>query len=327
MSDITVGAEIARGANGVVHRATWQTTDIALKSLFLLDSEALRAIGIVLPDDEMQTIMHNFVQECEINAQLHHPNIVQFLGVAVNDNFQPRKLMLEYLSGGNLTSALHPINTLESLDRQLAVMVDIATALQYLHSRQPAVLHLDIKPDNILFDNTGRAKLADLGEAHVIRSSHTLATSTIGLLGVGTPLYMAPEMRYEDQQKGTRSDMFSMGVVMCEMSSGVKPNPGHETVRVDELTIRVNREENRRSADIALMRNAEVRHIVKQLIKHSMRDRWSAEQVLQYLQHVAAGGTNSTSSSQWYVRCEQQRWQVDSATHSLLAHRNQPTSE
>jgi serine/threonine protein kinase len=140
---------------------------------------------------------------------------------------------------------------------------------------------------------TGRAKLGDLGESHVVQSVEHLARratrTMIGTrtpFGVGTPWYMAPEMRYQDEEKSGRTDMFSVGVVMCEMSSRTRPNPGPEMARIDKWTSRHVPEEERRAADIALMQDQQLRDIVEHLIVHEMADRWNAKQTLERLQQV-----------------------------------------
>jgi eukaryotic-like serine/threonine-protein kinase len=224
---------------------------------------------------------------------------VQFLGVVVHATTQePCMLMMEHMSGGSLAQLLYDDADGNANDRQapidtrqqVSILIDVCCALQYLHSRQPPILHLDIKPDNIMLDSaTGRAKLGDLGEAHIVKTvAHRTASrasiiGTVGVFGVGTPLYMAPEMRHQDEEKSGRTDMFSVGVVMCEMSASRRPNPGPE---IDRRNMRVVPEEERRAADIALMRDQQLRDIVEHLIVDEMADRWRAVQVLERLQQV-----------------------------------------
>jgi serine/threonine protein kinase len=287
-----------------VVEAVWQqATTVAIKKLHMLDAPALEAWGVELTPQERASVLASLIRECHTNDNIRHPNIVQFLGVVMHATTQePCMLMMEYMSGGSLASLLYgsaddrqaPIDT----RRQVSIMIDVCCALQYLHSRQPPILHLDIKPDNIMLDGTtGRAKLGDLGEAHIVQSvthrttaaaaaAHALTIGTTSVFGVGTELYMAPEMRHEDEQKSSRTDMFSMGVVMCEMSAGRRPSPGPEMERVDQWLSRHVPEEERRAADIGMMRDQQVRDIVEHLIVDEMADRWSAQQVLASLQRV-----------------------------------------
>ena len=118
--------------------------------------------------------------------------------------------MLEYVGGGTFHNFLHPSSSsslssssstpyVVSLPQLLPKLQDIVQALLYLHSLNPPVLHLDIKPSNILLTENGNAKLSDLGESHVFNNNKTLTKiqqtlKTKGIFGVGTPVYMAPEM-------------------------------------------------------------------------------------------------------------------------------------
>jgi serine/threonine protein kinase len=300
ISDIVERRKLGSGSLGVVVEAIWQQAiTVAIKKLHFLDEAALAAIGIVLSTHELLAIRDRLLHECHTNSNLRHPNIVQFLGVVVDASTrEPRMLMMEHMSGGSLAVLLHGDaagNGRAALDtkRQVAILIDVCCALRYLHSRQPPILHLDIKPDNILLDGvTGRAKLSDLGESHLVQSvaQHTRRSTVIGTtgpFGVGTPLYMAPEMRHVDDEKSSRTDMFSMGVVMCEVSSGRRPNPGPETERIaGQRLLREVPEPERRAADIASMRNEQLRSIVEHLIVDEMRERSSAQQVLASLQRL-----------------------------------------
>jgi serine/threonine protein kinase len=301
--DIEQGRRIGSGALGIVMEAMWQQgTRVAIKKLYFLDSQSLAALGIAWSSEELAQVVDKFMRECRTNAHIRHPNIVQFLGVGV-DNIattrEPRLMVMEYMSGGSLSDLLYGRDgrlTAPSLNRQLSILIDVCCALQYLHSLQPPILHLDIKPDNILLDaTTGRAKLGDLGESHVL--AHHIQGNTIRTLtpfGSGTPLYMAPEMRLHDEHKSGRTDMFSFGVVMCEMSSGTRPNPGPEMQRVDRYNMRVVAEPQRRAQDIRAMRNNDLRLIVGNLIVDDMPRRWSAKQVLQQLMQLTQHHPPST---------------------------------
>jgi len=144
-------------------------------------------------------------------------------------------------------------------------------------------LHLDLKPRNVLIDGSGRAKIGDLGEAHVIRATR-LATRTLSRFGIGTPLYMAPEMGIEGAERGTSADMFSLGVMACEMSSGRPPNPGAQMVRVSGRSLEMVPERKRREADMKAMRHSEIRELVDHLIVDEEDRRWDARQVQSFVE-------------------------------------------
>ena len=170
-----------------------------------------------------------------------------------------------------------------SLDRVVSILLDVSRALAYLHSRDPPVLHLDLKPRNVLIDRSGTAKIGDLGEAHVIQSiQRATQAATVGVYG--TPVYMAPEMADQELAKGAAADMFSLGVMACEMSSGRPPNPSGQ-IRGG----RVVPERERRASDLAGMRHEELRELVDQLVMDEAERRWNAMRVQSFLQAIGGG--------------------------------------
>lgn len=278
------------GALGEVFHASWFGSPVVVKRLYFMDDDpaAMHAMGGPLSTHDRQHVMRDFYRECLLNSNLRHSNIVPFLGVVVDAALQPRYLMLELMSGRSLDHLIHPdgINpgTAVPLPHAKTIVIDLCRALAYLHSRQPPVLHLDIKPANILLDAaSGRAKLGDLGESHVINSART-RTGTIAPHGVGTPLYMAPEMQFADSIKNHKTDMFSLGVVVAEITSGMRPNPGAAMRQIVVAGRRVWEEvpeEERRAADIdAAIQHQPLQQLARQLIVHDPDQRLSAIEAL-----------------------------------------------
>jgi len=288
---------LGAGSLGEVKRATWTNNGlkIAVKRLFFMatDAAALRAMGGALSTSQRQQVLRDFIEECSINSSLRHPNIVMFLGVAVDreSNNSPRFLMME-LMDRSLHDEIFPGGVVPrqgapmSLDRVVSILLDVSRALAYLHSRDPPVLHLDLKPRNVLIDRSGTAKIGDLGEAHVIQSTQR---ATQRVFGIGTPVYMAPEMTIEGLAKGAAADMFSLGVMACEMSSGRPPNPSSQ-IQFVQGSLRVVPERERRASDLAGMRHEELRELVDQLVMDEAERRWNAMRVQSFLQAIVDGG-------------------------------------
>jgi serine/threonine protein kinase len=272
-SEIQTQALLGSGSFGAVYEALWQgRTKVAAKQIHFLMNQSVQ-----LPEEIRSVALSNFYNECRINSQLRHPNIVQFLGVAVDAvSSVPQMLILEFMEHGSLSRALYAPNTRRlSHAQQLSVLMDVCSALLYLHSRSPPILHLDVKPDNILIDQSGRAKLADLGESVVVQSTRCANR----LLGVGTPNYMAPEMR-DGGIKRDRTDMFSFGIVVTEVLLNRRPNPGPEMVQTGDRLYQLVLEEQRRASDIMAIAHHELRNLVQHLVVHQLQDRWSAAQTL-----------------------------------------------
>ena len=303
---IDESSHLGAGALGEVKRATWNNSiPVAAKRLFFMstDAAALRAMGGALDTTSREAVLRDFIKECSINSSIRHPNIVMFFGVGVDrsSNNEPRFLVLELMERGSLHDEIYPPtpgdNSREgailregppmTLGRIASILLDVSRALVYLHhSRTPPILHLDLKPQNVLIDGSGRAKIGDLGEAHVIRAELG-ASHTNSRFGIGTPLYMAPEMAIDGAKRGTAADMFSLGVMACEMSSGQPPNPGPLRVGTSARDSRMLSERERREDDMGAMRHSKLRELVDHLIVDEGDQRWDARQVQSFLAPLA----------------------------------------
>src|SRR4051812_40630877 len=141
------------------------------------------AIKILHPEGPEEAV-HRFRREARIGASLDHPNVVDVYDALLDG--PEVMLVMEYVPGRSLAEAL--ADGALPRDRALAVLRDVAGALDHVHAR--GVLHRDVKPGNILLGEDGRAWLADLGVATADES--TRITFTGGL--VGTAAYLAPEL-------------------------------------------------------------------------------------------------------------------------------------
>jgi hypothetical protein len=196
---------IGRGGMGEVYRA--QDTKmfrrlVAIKVIsenLIGDADALRRFNV-----EQETV-----------AGLQHPNIVTIYD---RGEYEDRKyFVMEYLEGCDLALLIRERES-RTLDQRLAIAIQIAEALDFAHRRE--VIHRDIKPTNVMVTRRGdldQAKLLDFGIVHVSRSG-TTATVT----QPGTSLYMSPEQLRSDSIT-SRTDLFSLGIVLFELFVGVHP--------------------------------------------------------------------------------------------------------
>ena len=177
------------------------------------------ALKIIRPehrfDDEADRVefRRRLQREAELCASLHHPNVVTLFEAGYEDDVIAF-LATEYVEGESLQARLKKTRPLP-LDDALRIGADVLRALAYAHSK--GVIHRDIKPGNIIIATTGEAKIADFGVARPVNSS---LTGTNSLLG--TPNYMSPE-QVKSSPITPRADLFSAGVVLYEMLTGVKP--------------------------------------------------------------------------------------------------------
>jgi serine/threonine protein kinase len=194
--------------------------DVFLASqLFSTPEDALRAVALKAIRHELITSpRHRLIMENDIRiaALLDHPHIVRILHVGPADGIL--YYTMPYFKGGSLADRIDR----KPLPSRLAaeLLVQVAQAVTYLHGQSSQVIHLDLKPDNILLDGDGTAHVADFGLARLLLADGKRLTAR----PAGTPEYMAPE-----QFEGWLSpacDIYSMGVVLYEMLTGRPPFVG-----------------------------------------------------------------------------------------------------
>lgn len=202
-----VESTLGRGAMGMVYLARDRRIGrhVALKTI---------QIEQLLDEESTATEFYKRLQrEAELSGALHHPNIVTLYEAGYEDD-RIVFLATEYVAGETLKERLKKTKPLP-LGLALSIAEDVLRGLAYAHAR--GIVHRDIKPANILLNMEDQAKIADFG----IARPHDSTLTGAGAL-LGTPNYMSPE-----QVKATtvspRSDLFSHGIVMYEMLTGIKP--------------------------------------------------------------------------------------------------------
>ncbi|EGZ24095.1 hypothetical protein PHYSODRAFT_325252 [Phytophthora sojae] len=159
--------------------------------------------------------VEEFAQEIEISASLIHPNIVAFVGVAWN-SLNNLAMVIEYFPTGDLQTYLRKNFDLLSLPKdKIPIAAGIALALEYLHARTPPLIHRDLKSKNVLLTKKLEAKLIDFGVSRGRQENSMTA-------GVGTPYWSAPEI-LEGRKYTEQADIYSFGVVMSELDTGMIP--------------------------------------------------------------------------------------------------------
>ncbi|PHT29036.1 putative receptor-like protein kinase [Capsicum baccatum] len=160
-----------------------------------------------------------FKSEVAAIASVQHVNLVRLLGYCSVVPSGPRFLVYEYIFNGSLDKWIfrrRGIRGCLSLDLRCRVAVDVAKALSYLHHDcRSCILHLDVKPENILLDENHRAILADFGLSKLMGKDESRVVTTIR----GTRGYLAPEWLLENGIS-EKSDVYSYGMVLLEMIGG-----------------------------------------------------------------------------------------------------------
>jgi eukaryotic-like serine/threonine-protein kinase len=157
--------------------------------------------------------LQRFRQEARAVAKLSHPNVVAVID-AGEDGGHPY-IVFEYVEGETLKQRINRVGALDPQEA-LAYAIEIARGLTVAHARN--MVHRDIKPQNVLIDSEGRAKLTDFGISRQLEQDGMTATGRV----LGTTDYVAPEQAM-GHPVDQRSDVYSLGVVLYEMLVGQVP--------------------------------------------------------------------------------------------------------
>ncbi len=163
-----------------------------------------------------------FKQEAKVLANLQHPHILPVFDFGEADHYT--YLVMPLIQGGTLAKTL--TGRPSPLKKILKVISQMSSALSYAHTR--GLVHRDIKPSNILVDESGNFLLTDFGIAKIVESTKKF-TTTGGI--VGTPAYMSPEQGRGDKID-SRSDIYSLGVILYEMATGRVPYDAETPIAV-----------------------------------------------------------------------------------------------
>ncbi len=195
-------AKLGSGGMSTVYLARDQTLDrdVAVKVMHREMSEQA---------DQLE----RFRQEARAVAKLSHPNVVAVID-AGEDGGHPY-IVFEYVEGETLKQRINRVGALDPQEA-LAYAIEIARGLTVAHARN--MVHRDIKPQNVLIDAEGRAKLTDFGISRQLEQDGMTATGRV----LGTTDYVAPEQAM-GHPVDVRSDIYSLGVVLYEMLIGQVP--------------------------------------------------------------------------------------------------------
>lgn len=216
-----VEAKLAEGGMGSVYKAE----DTNLKRPVVVKVPHARFLGEA-------GFRGRFRREVTELVRLEHPNIVRILAQGEQDELPYH--VLQYLGGGTLEQRIKGDTKTREAEDVVSWLRPIARTLDFIHARD--VVHRDVKPDNILFDEAGHVFLSDFGVVKALQGDDLEATA-MGT-GIGSPQYMAPEQGLGKHVDG-KADQYALATTVYEALTGQSPYDAKSTV---ELLIKKDRE-------------------------------------------------------------------------------------
>jgi CHASE2 domain-containing sensor protein/tRNA A-37 threonylcarbamoyl transferase component Bud32 len=201
--------ELGRGAMGVVFKGRDPIIDrlVAIKTI---------RFDRLYEDQQVESLKERFYKEAQAAGKFTHPNIVTIFDVGEEEGLS--YMAMEYVEGESLSKYTSQDHLLP-VEEVLTIIAEVCEALDFAH--QQDIVHRDIKPANLMRTGEGQVKVMDFGIAKLPSSTLTQTGSILG-----TPSYMSPEQIDGRQRVDGRSDLFSLGCVLYELLSGIKPFHG-----------------------------------------------------------------------------------------------------
>mmetsp|Transcript_1099 Transcript_1099/g.1529 ORF Transcript_1099/g.1529 Transcript_1099/m.1529 type:complete len:333 (+) Transcript_1099:86-1084(+) len=254
------------GRISIIRRANWRHLGIAVKSM--KDTKRYKSN------------LEELIAEIKVWRTLRHPNIVMFLGAS----YRPElglMIMLEFMSGGTLQDYLFKRKKINP-EKNWKCAYDIASAMAFLHACTPPVIHGDLQPHNILFNEHGVAKIGDFGLSKFVQ---------------GTPLtnkskkararYLAPEFLLWFSIS-LKSDVYAFGMILLDLFTAKLYHDKTKSVaelngcQVDYLKIA----KNGTPIDCKMVKDKVAKVLVQECTRKDVKVRFSFEQVTEYIENI-----------------------------------------
>lgn len=269
--------ELGRGGMAVVYRAIDTMLDRNVAVKIILSENASK--------EKTEKLLKRFNREAKTLASLSHPNIVKVLDYGEYESAP--YLVMEFISGGALKSKMgRPMPFAEAA----ALLMPVARALQHAH--QQKIVHRDVKPENILINDSGQPMLSDFGILKLVDVEESHGLTGTGKI-VGTPAYMSPE-QIRGREVDGRADMYSLGIVFFEMITGRKPYNANTPI---ELSMQHLHDPIPKAKQFVRDLPAEVEQIIAKSIAKNPEDRYPTmgafAQALEKLSGATAGTTTA----------------------------------
>lgn len=209
ISQIEIVKKIGKGSFGEVYLGHYLGTNVAIKKL---------------PTNRItKEFFKEFVDEANLMKSLRHPNVIQFLSANLEE--PNLSIITEYMPLGSLYHLIHDPNVIITQEMIRKIALDTSKGMAYLHHRNPAIIHRDLKSHNLLVDENWKVKVCDFGLSRIAAEGKDLMTAC------GTPCWTAPEV-LRNSNYTTKADVYSFSIVLWELVTRQDPYPGMSPFQV-----------------------------------------------------------------------------------------------
>ena len=198
--EINIKNKVGEGGSGVIYRGRYHGTTVAVKKLH--------------SDHLSSSDLNELYEEAKVAVNLHFKHIIQIYGVTQS---APYYLVMEYMAKGSLENYLSKEGDKLTWDRKLKLALYVAKGLAFLHLK--GIIHRDMKSLNVLVSKNDEVKISDFGLAKVKQSTYQKSNHHSGDGKLGTMPWKAPELFKLGGKHTTASDVYSLGIVLWEISS------------------------------------------------------------------------------------------------------------
>ncbi|CAK8530744.1 unnamed protein product [Lathyrus sativus] len=188
-----------------------------------------KMVAVKVLDLTLEATSKSFDAECNAMRNLRHRNLVEVITSCSNDDF--KSLVMEFMSNGSVEKWLYSENYFLDFLQRLNIMIDVASALEYLHHGSSIpVVHCDLKPSNVLLDEDMVAHVSDFGISKLLDEGHSKThTETLATFGYAAPEYGSKGVI------SVKGDVYSYGIMLMEIFTGKKPT---NEMFSDKLTLK-----------------------------------------------------------------------------------------
>ena len=257
--------------------------------------------------EEQKKMKDDFTRECLCCSGIHHPNVVQFLGVYYPSEDSVFPIMVMELMDTSLTEFVENTKSQITFQTKISILYDVSKGLSFLHNHKPQILHRDLSPNNVMLTKFPiTAKIGDLGVAKMVQADSKQTKSKL-TTAPGTLHFMPPEALVEDNPVyGSPIDVFSFGGIALHVFSEEWPTPGSSKMKhpvTNKLVARSEAERRQQYLDKMTSKAADLRKMVEKCLDDDPDERPTIQEVTRTIEPLKVSIHTSSHTYLLNVPC------------------------